>query len=86
MIVMLHPVLLIISRMLEDSHLQLQLVHHRVCAGSKSWWTVECEGVIWEGEEPSTTGVKCGCWFDGTWIIFDGTNVFLFRMPSLGPW
>ena len=33
--------------------------------------------MIWEGEEPSTTGVKCGCWFDGIWIIFDGTNVFL---------
>ena len=28
--------------------------------------------MIWEGEEPSTTGVKCGGWFDGTWIIFDG--------------
>ena len=23
-------------------------------------------------EEPSTTGVKCCGWFDGTWIIFDG--------------
>ena len=24
------------------------------------------------GEEPSTTGVKCGGWFDGIWCIFDG--------------
>ena len=28
------------------------------------------------GEGPSTTGVNCGGWFDGTWIIFDGLNVF----------
>ena len=54
-----------------------------VCAGSKCWWTVGGGGVMWVGEEPSTTGVNCCGWFDGTWIIFDGTNVFLFRRQPL---
>ena len=71
MIVMLHPVLLIISTMLEDSHLQLLLVHHKVCAGSKCWWTVGGGGVIWEERSlvPQGSSVVVGLMGPGSFLM-----------------
>ena len=42
--------------------------------------------MIWEERSLVPQGSIVVGWFDGTWIIIDGTNDFLFRMPSLGPW
>ena len=72
MIVMLHPaVLLIISRMPEDSYLQLQLVHHKVCAGSNCWWTVEGGEVIWEERSlvPQGSSMVVGLMGPGSFLM-----------------
>ena len=44
---------------------------HKVCAGSKSWWTVEGEGVIWEERSlvPQGSSVVVGLTGPGSFLM-----------------